>query len=32
MRIKFVRKIKGEEMITEFEKEYGSLENLESYI
>jgi DNA-binding transcriptional ArsR family regulator len=32
MRIKFVRKVKGEEMIKEFEKKYGSLENLERYI
>jgi len=32
MRIKFVRKIKGEEMIKEFEKKYGSLQNLDRYI
>ena len=32
MRVKFVRKAKGGEMVNEFEKKYGSLENLESYI
>ena len=32
MRIKFVRKVKGEEMVREFEKKHGSLENLERYI
>ena len=32
MRIKFVRKVKGEEMIVEFEKKYGSFDNLKRYI
>jgi hypothetical protein len=32
MRIKFVRKVKGEEMIKEFEKKYGSLKNLKRHI
>ena len=31
MRVKFVRKAKGEEMIRQFEKKYGSLENLKRY-
>ena len=31
MQIKFVRKVKGEEIVNEFEKKYGSLGNLERY-
>ena len=32
MRIKFVRKVKAEELVREFEKKYGSLERLERYL
>ncbi len=32
MRIKFVRKVKAENLIKEFERKYGSLERLERYL
>ena len=32
MRIKFVRKIRAEELVREFERKYGSLERLERYL
>jgi DNA-binding transcriptional ArsR family regulator len=32
MRIKFVRRVKGGEMVNEFEKKYDSLENLKRHI
>ena len=32
MQIKFVRKVKAEELIKEFEKKYGSLEKLRRYL
>ena len=32
MRIKFVRKVRAEELVKEFERKYGSLERLERYL
>ncbi len=32
MRIKFVRKVRAEELVREFERKYGSLERLERYL
>jgi len=32
MRIKFVRKVKAEELVREFERKYGSIERLERYL